>query len=222
MIRGFGSVEMLYLLSAAKWTILLSIIAFIGGGLVGLLVALGRVSPSRPLRLIVSAYIQLFQSIPLLMLLFLVFFGLAMFGYSQNQYFAVSVALSLYASAYLGEIWRGAIQAVPRGQWEGSLALGFTYLEQFRYVVFPQSLRIAVPPTVGFLVQIIKNTSLASIIGFTELTQAAQFVNNLTYAPLKVYPFAGAIYFAMCFPLYLLSRYLERKLDVHGPSTFGP
>jgi polar amino acid transport system permease protein len=210
---------MLYLLSAARWTVLLSLIAFGGGGMLGLFIALARVSPYSSLRLLTSAYIQLFQSIPLLMLLFLVFFGMAMAGYGTNQYLAVSVALSLYASAYLGEIWRGAIQAVPRGQWEGSLALGFNFVEQFRHVIFPQSFRIAIPPTVGFLVQIIKNTSLASIIGFTELTQAAQFVNNLTYAPLQVYPFAAALYFIMCFPLYLLSRYLERRLDVHSPRT---
>ncbi|WP_313196004.1 amino acid ABC transporter permease [Shinella zoogloeoides] len=219
MIREFSTVEMIYILSAARWTITLSLIAFIGGGILGLFVALARVSPSRTVRMITAGYIQVFQCIPLLMLLFLIFFGLAMTGYSRNQYFAVSVALSLYAGAYLGEIWRGAIQAVPRGQWEGSLALGFSYFEQFRYVIFPQSVRIAIPPTVGFLVQIIKNTSLASIIGFTELTQAAQFVNNLTYAPFKVYPFAGAIYFSMCFPLYLLSRFLERRLDVHSPSS---
>jgi polar amino acid transport system permease protein len=219
VIRGFGTVEMLYLLSAARWTVLLSLIAFGGGGILGLFIALARVSPYSSLRLLTSAFIQLFQSIPLLMLLFLVFFGMAMAGYGTNQYLAVSVALSLYASAYLGEIWRGAIQAVPRGQWEGSLALGFNFVEQFRHVIFPQSFRIAIPPTVGFLVQIIKNTSLASIIGFTELTQAAQFVNNLTYAPLQVYPFAAALYFIMCFPLYLLSRYLERRLDVHSPRT---
>ena len=219
MIREFGPVEMMYLLSAARWTVLLSVIAFLGGGVLGLFVALARVSPSRIARMLASGYIQMFQCIPLLMLLFLVFFGLAMTGYSRNQYFAVSIALSLYASAYLGEIWRGAIQAVPRGQWEGSLALGFSFVEQFRYVIFPQSVRIAIPPTVGFLVQIIKNTSLASIIGFTELTQAAQFVNNLTYAPFEVYPFAGAIYFSLCFPLYLLSRYLERRLDVHSSSS---
>src|SRR5690606_38988980 len=185
MIREFGTVEMMYLLSAAQWTVLLSIIGFIGGGILGLIIALARVSPVAPLRWLASAYIQLFQSIPLLMLLFLVFFGLAMAGAGSNQYFAVAVALSLYAGAYLGEIWRGAILAVPRGQWEGSLALGFSFVEQFRYVIFPQSFRIAIPPTVGFLVQIIKNTSLASIIGFTELTQAAQFINNLTYQPLQ-------------------------------------
>jgi polar amino acid transport system permease protein len=222
VIRQFSEVEFLFLLQAARWTVLLSLIAFAGGGTIGLLIAFLRVSPVRALRWIAIAWIQLFQCAPLLMQLFLVFFGLALVGVNQSPYFAVTVALSCYASAYLGEIWRGAIQAVPRGQWESSAALGFTYAEQFRYVVFPQSIRIATPPTVGFLVQIIKNTSLASIIGFAELTHAATFVNNLTFRPILVYSIVGAMYFCLCFPLFLLSRHLERRLDVDRPSTLHP
>lgn len=214
MIREFGTVEMMYLLSAARWTVLLSVIGFVGGGILGLLIALARVSPIKPLRWLASVYIQLFQSIPLLMLLFLVFFGIAMTGFSSNQYFAVAVALSLYAGAYLGEIWRGAILAVPRGQWEGSLALGFSFVEQFRYVIFPQSFRIAIPPTVGFLVQIIKNTSLASVVGFVELARSGQIINNSLFEPFLIYAIIALIYFALCFPISLLSRRLERRMGV--------
>ena len=210
MIRDFGSVEFIYLLAAMRWTLGLSLVAFIGGGLVGLVVALLRVAPVAPLRWLAASYIQLFQATPLLMLLFLVFFGLALFGLSQNEFVSVTVALTLYASSYFGEIWRGSIQAVPQSQWQGSAALGFSYLEQMRHVVLPQSVRIATPPTVGFMVQLVKNTSLASIIGFHELTHAAQYVNNLTLKPILVYGVVGAMYFAVCFPLYLLSRRLER------------
>jgi polar amino acid transport system permease protein len=211
VIRDFGSVEFLYLLAAMRWTIGLSLVAFISGGLVGLVVALLRVAPVAPVRWLAAAYIQLFQATPLLMLLFLVFFGMALLGFSQDAYVSVTVALTCYASAYFGEIWRGAIQAVPRPQWEGSSALGFTYLEQMRHVVLPQSVRIATPPTVGFMVQLVKNTSLASIIGFHELTHAAQYVNNVTLKPMLVYGVVGALYFAICFPLYLVSRQLEKK-----------
>jgi polar amino acid transport system permease protein len=211
MIRDFGSVEFLYLLAAMRWTLGLSLVAFVTGGLVGLVVALLRVAPVAPVRWLAAAYIQLFQATPLLMLLFLVFFGMALFGLSQDAYVSVTVTLTCYASAYFGEIWRGAIQAVPRPQWEGSSALGFSYLEQMRHVVLPQSVRIATPPTVGFMVQLVKNTSLASIIGFQELTHAAQYVNNVTLKPMLVYGVVGALYFAICFPLYLLSRQLEKK-----------
>jgi len=213
VIREFGTVEFVYLLAALRWTLGLSLVAFIGGGLVGLVIALLRVAPVAPLRWLAAGYIQVFQSTPLLMLLFLVFFGLALFGLSQNEFVSVTVALTVYASSYFGEIWRGSIQAVPQSQWQGSAALGFSYLEQMRHVVLPQSVRIATPPTVGFMVQLVKNTSLASIIGFHELTHAAQYVNNLTLKPILVYGVVGAMYFAVCFPLYLLSRRLERAFN---------
>jgi polar amino acid transport system permease protein len=213
VIREFGSVEFLYLLAAMRWTLGLSLLAFVCGGLVGLVVALLRVAPVAPVRWLAAAYIQLFQATPLLMLLFLVFFGLALFGLSQDAFLSVTVALTCYASAYFGEIWRGSIQAVPQTQWQGSAALGFSYLEQMRHVVLPQSVRIATPPTVGFMVQLVKNTSLASIIGFHELTHAAQYVNNVTLKPILVYGVVGALYFAVCFPLYLLSRRLEDRFN---------
>ncbi|HZH06858.1 MAG TPA: amino acid ABC transporter permease [Lautropia sp.] len=214
MIREFGMVEFLYLLGAMKWTLALSLLAFVCGGLLGLVIALLRVAPIAPLRWLAIIWIQAFQSTPLLMLLFLMFFGLALFGLSQDAFVSVTVALTCYASAYFGEIWRGAIQAVPQTQWQGSAALGFTFMEQMRHVILPQSIRIATPPTVGFMVQLIKNTSLASIIGFNELTYAAQYINNLTLKPILIYGTVGAMYFAVCFPLYLLSRRLEVKFRV--------
>jgi polar amino acid transport system permease protein len=216
-MRAFGTPEFLFMLRAARWTVGLSLIAYVGGGVLGLVLAFLRVSASPVARAFAQAWILLFQCIPLLMLLFLVFFGLALTGYEQNPYVAVTVALSAYAGAYFGEIWRGAIQAVPRGQWQASAALGFSTFEQFRYVIVPQSVRIAIPPTVGFMVQVVKNTSLASIIGFQELTQAAQFVNNLTFQPIGVYLAAAAVYFVLCFPMTLLSRRLEKRLHADRP-----
>lgn len=217
-MRSFGTPEFLFMLQAARWTVILSVIAYLGGGALGLVLAFMRVSGNRVLSGAARLWILLFQCTPLLMLLFLVFFGFALTGWGQNAYVAVTIALSCYAGAYFGEIWRGAIEAVPGGQWQASAALGFTRYEQFRHVIVPQSVRIAVPPTVGFMVQIIKNTSLASIIGFQELTQASQFVNNLTFQPISVYLVAAAIYFILCFPLTLLSRRLEKRLHVDRPS----
>jgi polar amino acid transport system permease protein len=214
-MRAFGPVEFWYLLSAMRWTIGLSLLAFACGGLVGIVVALLRVAPFAPARWLATAWIQLFQAMPLLLLLFLMFFGLALFGISQNAFVSVTVALTCYASAFFGEIWRGSIQSVPQSQWQGSQALGFNYLEQMRHVILPQSVRIALPPTVGFMVQLVKNTSLASIIGFHELTKAAEYVNNLTLQPVMIYGLVGAMYFAVCFPLYLLSRRLEAKFNAN-------
>jgi polar amino acid transport system permease protein len=120
--------------------------------------------------------------------------------------------LTLYASAFLGEIWRGCIEAVPAGQWDGARALALSKPQQLRFVIIPQALRIALPPTAGFAVQAIKSTSLASVIGFVELARAAQIVNNATFRPLLVYGSVAAIYFVMCWPLSFLSQRLERRL----------
>ncbi len=219
MIRGFGQAEFLYMLGAARWTVALSLLGFLGGGVLGLGLAAMRIAASPVLRWTAAAGIVLFQCVPLLMLLFLVFFGLALYGQDQNPYVAVTAALSLYAGAYFGEIWRGALQAVPRGQIEAAKALGLRGGARFRLVLAPQAVRIAIPPTVGFMVQLVKNTSLASIIGFTELTQAAQFVTNLTFRPIPVYCAAAAVYFCLCFPLTWWAGRLEARLHARQRVT---
>jgi len=214
MLRDFTMGEVWYLIFAARWTLALTAIAFTGGGLLGLLVMVLRVLPARPVNWLATGYIQAIQGTPLLGQLFLFYFGFSIFGYDVSPWIAAGAALSIYASGFLAEIWRGCVQAIPRTQWEASAALGLGFLEQLRYVILPQALRIAIPPTVGFLVQVVKNTSLASAIGFIELTRAGQIVNGATFRPFLVYVCVAAIYFAICFPLSLWSQHLERKLHV--------
>src|SRR5471032_1120678 len=209
-----NSNHLLYLVMAAQWTVLLSLIAFAGGALVGLPIALMRVSKVAALRLVASGYIQLIQGTPLLIVLFLSYFGLGIMGYKLAPLVAAGVALTLYAAAFLGEIWRGCIEAVPRTQWEASDCLGLNRFQQYAYVVLPQAMRIAIPPTVGFMVQIVKNTSLASVIGVVELARAGQIVNNSTFEPFVIFIIVGAIYFALCYPLSLAARALERNTNV--------
>jgi polar amino acid transport system permease protein len=213
-LNQFTSVHAIYLLEAARWTLLLSLIALMGGGVLGLALALGRVSRIATLRFIATAYIQLIQGTPLLVLLFLSYFGLSMAGYRLDPVVAAGLSLTIYVGAFLGEIWRGCIEAVPRTQWEASDCLGLHRFQQYTHVILPQALRIATAPTVGFMVQVVKNTSLASIIGFVELTRAGQIVNNSTFQPFLVFLFVGAIYFAICYPLSVASRVLERRLHV--------
>lgn len=201
-----------FLLMAARWTLLLAAIAFIGGGIGATLLLLWRYASPRFGRRFTSVYIQLLQGTPLLLQLFIVFFGLPMLGVDVAPLMAASIALTLYASAFLAEIWRGCVDAIPRGQWDASASLGMNYLVQMRYVILPQSLKIAIPPTVGFLVQLLKSTALASIVGFEELTRAGQIVANATFKPFVVYGLVALIYFAMCYPLTLGSRYLERRM----------
>ncbi|MFY7778499.1 MAG: amino acid ABC transporter permease [Elstera sp.] len=202
------------LLLAARWTIVLSLIAFIGGGLVGGLLLVARLGGRRWVDRMVGRYVQLFQGTPLLMQLFLSYFGLGLFGIKASVWVSVSVALTLYTSAYLTEIWRGCVAAIPKGQWEASQSLALSFGEQLRYVILPQALKIAVPPTVGFLVQVIKGTALASVVGFVELTRAGNMISNVTYAPFTVFSCVALLYFALCYPISLYAKTLERKLNV--------
>lgn len=213
-MRDFSFIDVGLLLHAARWTVFLSLIAFFGGGFVGALVAAMRVSRMPLLRRVAQIYILTLQGTPLLMQIFLAYFGLALMGIDLSPVVSATIALTTYASAFFAEIWRGTIEAIPRAQWEGSSSLGLTRTEQLRYVIVPQAMRIALAPTVGFAVQIVKNTSLTAIIGFTELARASQLINNATFQPFIVFGCAAAIYFAMCFPLSILSRVLERRLHV--------
>jgi polar amino acid transport system permease protein len=202
------------LLWATRWTILLSLIAFVSGGIVGLLVLFGRVSKSTALRVVTAGYIEFFQGTPLLMQLFLFFFGVALLGIEVSPWIAAWLALTFWTSAFLAEIWRGCVEAIPKGQWEASTSLALSYIEQMRYVILPQAMRIAVAPTVGFSVQVIEGTALASIIGFVELTKAGTMLNNATFRPFLVYSLVALIYFCLCFPLSWYSKRLEGRLNV--------
>ncbi len=213
-MRTFGIGDVLFILQAAQWTLLLSLIAFAGGALGGLAVALARTSEIAAAQRIATVFTQVFQGTPLLMQLFLVFFGAPILGVDVSPWLAASVALILNTSAFLGEIWRGCIQAIPRGQWEAAHALGLHHLARMRLVILPQAWKIALPPTVGYLVQVLKGTSLAAIIGFTEITRAGQIINNATFQPLIVFSVVGAVYFALCWPLSLLASRMERQLKV--------
>lgn len=200
------------LLLAARWTVVLSLIAFVGGGVVGLALLVARIAQWPGADRFVRGYVQLFQGTPLLMQLFLAYFGLALLGLNVSAWTAASLALTLYASAYLTEIWRGCVNAIPKGQWEAGSSLALSLGEQLRHVVLPQALRIAIAPTVGFAVQVVKGTALASVIGFIELTKAGTMITNATFRPFTVYACVALMYFALCFPISAWSRHLERKL----------
>jgi polar amino acid transport system permease protein len=202
------------LLLATRWTIALSLVSFIGGGIVGALLLFVRIGGSRVARLFAKGYVELFQGTPLLMQLFLAFFGLGLFGIDVPAWLAAGVALVLWTAAFLAEIWRGCVESIAKGQWEASSSLGMRYVQQMRWVILPQALKVAVPPTVGFSVQVVKGTALTSIIGFVELSKAGSVVTNATFQPFTVYGLVALIYFALCWPLSKSSQILERKLNV--------
>lgn len=210
----FGWPEFFFLVRSAGWSIILTVIAFGFGTVAGGIFAIMRLARSSVLRTIAAGYITVIQSIPVLMILFMSYYGLTLVGFEIPPLIAASVSLSIYVSAYLAEIWRGSIQAVPTQQWEASASLALSRFQQYRYIILPQALRISLPPTVGFLVQLVKNTSIVSVVGFVELSRAGQLVNNATFKPFQVFLVVAILYFAICFPLSRLSRHLERVLHV--------
>ena len=201
------------LLVAIRWTLVLALVTFVGGAIVGLCMLFMRTSRYVILQRLGRGYIEVFQGTPLLMQLFLAFFGIALLGVDVPAWLAAGFALTLWAAAFLSEIWRGCVEAIPKGQWEASSSLALTRLQQMRHVVLPQALRIAVAPTVGFGVQIIKGTALSSVIGFTELSKAGTVMVNATFQPFTVYTLVALMYFALCWPLSLYSKFLERKFN---------
>lgn len=214
--------QIAFLLHGALWTIGLSLIACGGGGLLGFAVALCRVAPGRALRMLSGLYVQAIQGTPPLVAMFLLYFGLPGLGLNLPPLAAAGLALVINVSAFLGEIWRGCIESVPRTQWEAAECLALGRMQRLRWVVLPQAVRIAVPPTVGFSVQVIKNTSLASVVGLVELARAGQIINNSLFRPFLIYALIAAVYFCLCYPISRWSRSLELRMSGTAPAPNAP
>lgn len=215
MIQEFGWSSVQFLMLGLMWTVGLSLITFVLGGFFGLFMALGRALGPGWLKLLIAGYIQLVQATPLLIIVFLAFYGLSFLGWYFPPFAAAAISLAIYATAYLADIWRGCIEAIPKTQWEAADSLALSGPQRLRYVILPQAMRIALGPTVGFMVQIVKNTSVTALIGFVELTRAGQLLNNMTFQPFHVFLTVAAMYFVVCYPLSWWSEKLkERKSAV--------
>lgn len=210
--------HLMFLGYGALWTIGLSLIGLLGGGIAGFVIALCRISPSRTVRLLSGGYVQLIQGTPLLVIMFLTYFGLPTLGLTVSPLTAAGASLTIYVGAYLGEIWRGSIESVPKPQWEAAEGLALSRSQRMTKIILPQAIRIATPPTVGFMVQIIKNTSLASVVGFVELARSGQIINNSLFEPFLIYTIIAVIYFALCYPISRISRRLEMR---SGPARLS-
>lgn len=215
MIREISHSDFYLLLLGTYWTVGLTLMSLFLGSVLGLALALFQVFGGAISKLVARVYIETLQATPVLLLLFLASYNLSYLGLKLPALASVTLALSLYCAAFLADIWRGSIQAVDTTQWQASESLAMTRYQQCRYVIFPQALRTALAPTVGFIAQLVKNTSIASIVGFMELTRTGQLVNNETFQPFIVFAIVAAIYFVICFPLSTYSQHLERKLYAH-------
>lgn len=210
----FNANDLWLIIYSTRWTLYLSALSFIGGTLGGLIIAVLRTNALMPVRVASIIYIRFFQGTPLVILLLLCFFSPSLFlAIDISPLLSAIIAFSLYASASIGEILRGAIQAVPKGSRDAAKMLGLNSFDSHLFIIFPQALRIATPSLVGFFIQLIKATSLASIIGFAELSRTAQIINNQTFKPFLIFMIVAVIYFLLCWPLSLLGKKLEKSLS---------
>jgi polar amino acid transport system permease protein len=212
-LRDFGLPELWFLVFSARWTLLLSLIAFGGGGTLGLLVAGCRVAPSPVLRRLAAGWIRALQGTPILVQLLLVYYGTSFVGLRPDAWTAAALTFVISTSAFFGEIWRGCIQAIPAGQWDAGRALGFGFVGILRRIILPQAMRLMLPPTIGYMVQIVKTTSVASLIGIAELTRTAVMVNTVTFEPVSVFGVVTLTYFLLCWPLSVAAERLSARMD---------
>ena len=192
-------------------TLLLSIAAIVGGTLIGLLAAVLRSFGPWGTARIARAYTELFRGTPVLITLMFIYFGVSYFGYAIDVFAAGAIGLSVYQGAYIAEIFRSGIEAVPRGQWEVSQILGLTRPQAFAFVVLPQTGKIVLPPLIGQYLSLIKDTSIVSMIGMSELMHAGQAIVDRVGAPVEIYGFVALIYFAVCFPVSQWVRHHDRR-----------
>ncbi|WP_182086393.1 amino acid ABC transporter permease [Aureimonas sp. ME7] len=214
-MRDFTSYDVWMIVSAVRWTIALAAVAFVSGSLGAFVVGLMRASRSAPVRVVAIAWIRFFQGVPLLIIMLLAFFAPPVFlGFDVGPWTAVSLSFACFASANLGEILRGSIEALPKGQIEAARVLGMTRIAILSDIVLPQAMRLSLIPSISFFIQLVKATSLASVVGFVELTKTGQTINNATFNPFTIFGLVALLYFLMCWPLSKLCQHLERKFPL--------
>jgi polar amino acid transport system permease protein len=201
------------LLRGTELTLMLVGVSGVVGTILGLVFGMARIAPVPPLRWVAAVYINFLRGQPILIILLFIYFALPLLfpAATFNRGFTAIVGLSIYAGAYMAEIFRGSINAVPTGQTEAAKALGLSYGRRLRHVVLPQAMRIAVPPGIGFLIALIKDSSLVSVIGFVELTRSGTTISNLTAQPIITYLVVAVLYFVICYGVSKLGSWYENR-----------
>ena len=205
----FDSLPLLF--QGLLMTLLLSVASMIGSTIVGLVAATLRTSRLPVGSQIARIYVEIFRGSPLLITLLIVYYGVAYAGYAMNVLVAAIIGISVYHGAYIAEIIRGGIEAVPHGQWEASRILGLSNAQTFTSVILPQTRKLVLPPLVGQYIALIKDTSLAFIIGLAELTRQGQSIIDRVGQPVLIYFLVAVIYFIICYPLSLWVQSLDRR-----------
>ncbi|GER65867.1 cysteine ABC transporter permease [Weizmannia acidilactici] len=198
---------------ALYYTIPLTLITFCIGLVLALVTALARISSIKPLQWIARVYVSAIRGTPLLVQLFIIFYGLPSVGITINPFPAAIIGFSLNVGAYASEIIRAAILSIPKGQWEAAYAIGMNYMQALRRIVLPQAVRVSVPPLSNTFISLVKDTSLASLILVTELFRKAQEIASTTYEFMLLYVEAALLYWAICFILSVIQQKIEGRFD---------
>ena len=199
---------------AAIWvTIKLTIYSFTLATVMGLLIAVGKMSSIKIVRGFCIGYIEVARGIPTLAILFLLYFGLVPLGIVLDAFVASYIGLGLTAAGYMAEIFRAGIGAIHKGQREAANAVGMTPYKSFRYIIFPQAIRIIIPPLLNMLIILLKDTSICSLISTDELMLRAKDLAMMSFRPMHLFLLVGVIYFFLAWPLSIFTRRVEKKLQ---------
>jgi cystine transport system permease protein len=198
---------------ALTFSLSLSVLSFLIGLIIAILTALARISGIKPLRGIARAYVSLIRGTPLLVQLFIIFYGLPSVGVTIDPFPSAIIGFSLNVGAYGSEIVRAAILSIPKGQWEAAYSIGMSYRQALQRIILPQAARVSVPPLSNSFISLVKDTSLAAVILVPEMFRKAQEIAAATYEPLLVYSEAALIYWMICMVLSFIQDRIEHRLD---------
>ncbi|WP_026023103.1 amino acid ABC transporter permease [Paenisporosarcina sp. TG20] len=198
---------------ALVYTLPLTLITFSLGLMIAVLTALARISTIKPLQWIARFYVSAIRGTPLLVQLFILFYGLGSIGIVIDPFPAAIVGFSLNVGAYASEVIRAAILSIPKGQWEAAHMIGMSYSQSLRRVILPQATRVSIPPLSNTFISLVKDTSLASLILVTEMFRRAQEIAATTYEVLLLYTEVAMLYWIICFILSLIQGRLEHRFD---------
>lgn len=202
------------LLKGTKATIQASTLAILIGLVIGTIVGIGRVIPSKPINLIAWFYVYIIRGTPLLVQLFVIYFGLPSLGIELEAFTAGVIGLGINSGGYVAEIVRGGIESVPKGQIEAARVLGLNYLQTMWYIILPQAIRNMLPALGNEFVTLVKESSLLSTLAIVELTMVGQQIRSVTFASFEVFITVALIYLVLTTAVSTLVRYIERKWQV--------
>ena len=198
---------------AIQYTIPLTLITFVLGLILAILTALARLSSIKILQVIARVYVSIIRGTPLLVQLFIIFYGLPNLGVTINPFPSAIIGFSLSVGAYASETIRAAILSIPKGQWEAGYSIGMTYTQALKRIILPQAARVSIPPLSNSFISLLKDTSLASLVLVTEMFRKAQEIAATNYEFLLVYSEAALLYWIICTILSIIQGRVEARLD---------